>query len=502
MRHLIIRHLLRESLWQSDLRLLLEDYRTEKITQMVNKRLPEKDQLSQEQLEQMIEADPTARKNVAGKYSEWIVKQYIDSDDGYKSRFFEDLYKYKNALKRFHELKVRNKIKEKDINKIKDLWMLQDLTKGDQQESVLEGFPDTSKLEANGEVEVILRDPQIHIYWTKTHNANTILGSNTEWCTVPKGSSEFNAYNKKGPIFILYIKEVDEIKRYQYHFESKQFMDEEDREDTSYLENAKIKNAFIKFAQKHKNPFIAVQFGDKSLFQDKEVQLAAMKQDGNAIKYIDNPSEEVQLAAVKQDGIAIKHIDNPSEEVQLAAVKQNRWVIDSIDNPSEEVQLAAVKQDGIAIEHIDNPSEEVQLAAVNQNGLAIYYIKHLNPSEEIQLAAVKQDGFAIKYIKHLNPSEEIQLAAVKQYGWAIRHIDNPSEEVQLAAVNQNGTAIRYIDNPSEEAQLAAVKQNGLAIEYIDNPSEEVQLAAVNQNGRAIEYIDNPSEEAQRSRLYR
>jgi hypothetical protein len=64
MRHLIIRHLLRESLWQSDLRLLLEDYRTEKIMQMVNKRLPEKDQLSQEQLEQMIEADPTARRGM------------------------------------------------------------------------------------------------------------------------------------------------------------------------------------------------------------------------------------------------------------------------------------------------------------------------------------------------------------------------------------------------------------------------------------------------------
>jgi hypothetical protein len=389
MRHLIIRHLLRESLWQSDLRLLLEDYRTEKITQMVNKRLPEKDQLSQEQLEQMIEADPTARRGIAGKYSEWIVKQYIDSDDGYKSRFFEDLYKYKNALKRFHELKVRNKIKEKDINKIKDLWMLQDLTKGDQQESVLEGFPDTSKLEANGEVEVILRDPQIHIYWTKTHNANTILGSNTNWCTVPKGSGHFNEYNKQGPIFILYIKEGNETKRYQYHFESEQFMNEKDRQNTSYLENAKIKNAFIKFAQRHKNPFIAVQFGDKSLFQDKELQLAAVKQDGNAIQHIDNPSEEVQLAAVNKYGRAIYYIKHL--------------------NPSEEVQLAAMKKNGTAIEYIDNPSEEVQLAAVKQNGSAIKYIKHLNPSEEVQLAAVKQKGDAIQHID--NPSEEVKSAS-------------------------------------------------------------------------------------------
>jgi hypothetical protein len=453
MRHLIIRHLLKESLWQSDLRLLLEDYHTEKIMQMVNKRLLDEDALSQEQLEQMIEADPTSRKGVAGKYSEWIVKQYIESNDGYRSRFFEDLYKYKNALKRFHELKVRNKIKEKDINKIKDLWALQDLTKGDQQESVLSGFPDTSKLEANGEVEVILRDPQIHIYWTKTHNANTILGSNTNWCTVPKGSGHFNEYNKQGPIFILYIKEGNETKRYQYHFESEQFMNEKDRQNTRYLKNAKIKNAFIKFAQRHKNPFIAVQFGDKSLFQDKELQLAAVKQDGNAIKYIDNPSEEVQLAAVKQDGNAIYHIDNPSEEVQLAAVKQDGIAIKHIDNPSEEVQLAAVKQDGLAIRYIDNPSEEVQLAAVKQDGIAIRWIDNL--SEKIIRAAMNQYGFAIYYIKHLNPSEEAQLAAVKQNGLAIEYIDNPSEEVQLAAVKQNGSAIEYIENPSEKVQLAA-----------------------------------------------
>jgi hypothetical protein len=430
MRHLIIRHLLKESLWQSDLRLLLEDYRTEKIMQMVNKRLPDEDALSQEQLEQMIEADPTARKGVAGKYSEWIVKQYIDSDDGYRSRFFEDLYKYKNSLKRFHELKVRNKIKEKDINKIKDLWALQNLTKGDQQESVLEGFPDTSKMEINGEVEVILRDPQIHIYWTKTHNSNTILGSNTEWCTVPKGSSYFNEYNKQGPIFILYIKEGNETKRYQYHFESEQFMDEEDREDTSYLENAKIKNAFIKFARKHKNPFIAVQFGDKSVLRSEKIQLAVVKQNAFMIKHIDNPSEEVQLAAVNQNGLAIEYIKHL--------------------NPSEEVQLTAVKQKGDALKYIDNPSEEVQLTAVKQYGHAIRYID--NPSEELQLSAVKEDGNAIRHI--INPSEEFQLFTVKQNGLAIHWIDNPSEAVQLAAVRQNRDAIYRIDNPSRATRRA------------------------------------------------
>ena len=46
-------------------------------------------------------------------------------------------------------------------------------------------------------------------------------------------------------------------------------------------------------------------------------------------------TEEEQLAAVKQEGYAIQYINNPSEAVQLEAVRQNVWAIDFIKNPSE-----------------------------------------------------------------------------------------------------------------------------------------------------------------------
>ena len=51
-------------------------------------------------------------------------------------------------------------------------------------------------------------------------------------------------------------------------------------------------------------------------FFTKAVQLTAVKQYGNAIEYITNPSEAVQLAAVKQYGCAINYIKNPSEAVK------------------------------------------------------------------------------------------------------------------------------------------------------------------------------------------
>lgn len=78
-------------------------------------------------------------------------------------------------------------------------------------------------------------------------------------------------------------------------------------------------------------------------------------------------SGALQLAAVRQNGHAIRYIRNPSEAVQLAAVRKNGHAIDYISNPSEAVKLAAVRQNGHAIKYIKSPSEEVQLAA-RQNG--------------------------------------------------------------------------------------------------------------------------------------
>ena len=213
----------------------------------------------------------------------------------------------------------------------------------------------------------------------------------------------------------------------------------------------------------------------------------------NKNKAQDFQLEEVQLAAKESTMTQAKEstmTQDETEEKNLATVKQNPYAIKFIDNPSEKVQLAAVNQDGLAIEFIKNPSEEVQLAAVKQNGYAIQHIK--NPSEAVKLAAVKKYGYAIEYIE--NPSENVQLAAVKQNGYAIEYIKNPSEAVKLAAVNNNGCAIQYIKNPSEAVRLTAVNKNGYAIQYIDNPSEEVKLAAVNKYGYAIEYIANPSED--------
>jgi hypothetical protein len=255
-----------------------------------------------------------------------------------------------------------------------------------------------------------------------------------------------------------------------------------DRKNKIEIITQKVKNN-IPFNEKSEYDFYIQNFRP-SEEERENVEIKMVQEKYRTIHYIENPSEKVQLAAVQQDGNAIRGFISrniePSEKVQLVAVQKNAHLIKVIQNPSEQVQLAAVQREGYVIQFIQNPSEQVQLAAVQQEGDTIQYIE--NPSEQVQLAAVQENGNAIKYIE--NPSEQFQLAAVQQNGNAIRYIENPSEQVQLAAVQQNGAAIRHIENPSEQVQLAAVQQNGYAIAHIHskgiNPSEQLLHAAVNK----------------------
>jgi hypothetical protein len=231
---------------------------------------------------------------------------------------------------------------------------------------------------------VIYKDTgAVKIVIPKTEEAAKFYGRGTRWCTAGDNDNRFDYYNKQGPLYVIIFRGSGV--KWQFHFESGQFMDEQDDD----LEPSSVK------------PLSGLFSEDK--------WMAAVKNNGSAIEYIKNPSEKVQLAAVKNNGYAIRYIENPSKKVQLIAVTSHGPAIQFIKNPSENVQLAVVKNDGRMIQYIENPSEKVQLTVVKNNGRAIRYIE--NPSEKVQLAAVKNNRLAIQFIK--NPSEKVQLAAGK-----------------------------------------------------------------------------------------
>ena len=84
----------------------------------------------------------------------------------------------------------------------------------------------------------------------------------------------------------------------------------------------------------------------------KEEQLKAVKERGDDIKYIKNPSEELKIEAIKCIHTAIQYIDNPSEELQLLAVKQSYFSLLYLHNPSDEVLKEALKDKNCSIDYM------------------------------------------------------------------------------------------------------------------------------------------------------
>ena len=430
--------------------------------------------------------DPTTNS----KYTKWIISRFVDPNGGI--RFVEDLSKLTDPLTRYAKLTQSGRIPtdQRDINKFKSMNLLLNLMDqyAEKKTGNEEKAAEEESLIKSGQAVLYKDTGALKIMIPKTKEAAKYYGRGTRWCTAGDKDNRFKYYSRRGPLYDIIFRGSGV--KWQFHFESAQFMDERD-ERLSPKQVITVYNLFSedKWMTAVKHEGLAIRYVQNP---SDALQMIAVKQNGKAIRFIKNPSEEAQIAAVKQDGRTIEYIKNPSEAVKMAAVQENGYVIQYINNPSEEVKMAAVKRAGLAIRYINNPSDALQMIAVKQNGKAIRFIK--NPSEEAQIAAVKQDGWAIQYIN--NPSEAMQMTAVKQDGRTIEYIKNPSEAVKMAAVKQDGRAIQYIKNPSEKMQMVAVKKDGWVIHYIKNPSEEVKMAAVQQNGRMIQYIKNPSEEVQ------
>ena len=418
--------------------------------------------ISDNDYQQLIRMDPTyGGGNEIGKFGRWILDLY---NMFVKDRLAEEKYEQaKEYVSQHPEAKMPPAPVQKSIDKIEDFQKLPDLlskfvklTKDIKQP--INSFKSVSdlasavrsasekdisvdeKAQANYKIfrdamsdglKVVYQDNDWVVGIPETYESSSHFKEPvTNWCTAYPDMYKRYMEGYGGNYYIHLNKHTGEL--YQLHAESNQFKDASDKEiDRS------------EFAEE--NPHL------KS-FYDKIIPMSYYRFWQLHTKM---PTEAEQLAAVKQDGYAIKYIKNPSEQVQVAAVSQEAYAIDYIKNPSEQVQLVAVKQEPFAIKYIKNPTKQVQLVAVKKDGYAIQYIK--NPSEEVQLAAVSQDGTAIRYIK--NPSEQVQLAAVEQTWWVINYIDNPSEEVQLAAVKKNIIAIVNMKNPYPSV-IKYAKDNG------------------------------------------
>jgi hypothetical protein len=220
--------------------------------------------LTPDELLILIANDPTSRVEEnpenfdqvkkTGGYVQWMINQIKRlRPDGVNPKkpsndalnlFFEDLYKVKDDLVKFERFKNQLPVDKRDINKLTS-DELYDLVKDfslEKATTTKAERKDAKYSHPGGSFE--LETPKYVITKiTRTDElgkeAACFYGGNnkeTRWCTSAPGLSYFERYIKDGPLYQIYDKTSEASKetglpsdRWQFHFQSNQFMDKHDR---------------------------------------------------------------------------------------------------------------------------------------------------------------------------------------------------------------------------------------------------------------------------------
>lgn len=183
-----------------------------------------------------------------GKYAKLLIALY--QKGGLQ---IEDLDKAKEYLGYVYQHKIPI-----DLGKIKELGDLYNVVK-EYIAKDTKSLGEILKILSKDEFKVLHNGERWYIFQPLTEKASCYLGVNTEWCTTwgpytlnkrhKDRSNMFSRYSPQGPLFIMIDKKNPDHK-YQFHFESYQFMDKNDKRiDASEFivrpENKEIFNYFF-----------------------------------------------------------------------------------------------------------------------------------------------------------------------------------------------------------------------------------------------------------------
>lgn len=168
-------------------------------------------------LDAIEQSDPTTNKS----YTPWLVKMYAKGN-----LKIEDMNRM-GYLDLFDEAKRRRLLKPEhtDIGRFKTYRDFEDVMQYEYA-SKIPNKETTSK----GKYRVVWEDDSIRVIWPQDEEAACYYGRGTRWCTAAtKGENFFDTYNSSGPLYIILPKKPRYIgEKYQFHFDTNQFMDEND----------------------------------------------------------------------------------------------------------------------------------------------------------------------------------------------------------------------------------------------------------------------------------
>ena len=157
-----------------------------------------------------------------GKFVPMMIRCYLDGS----MKRAEDAPKAKTAIETY--MKFRNRIKI-DLRTIRFDDFLDEMEEVSMQLSNTEmGKAEEQGFYERGEAVLVHDDADVKIVIPKDMGASCFFGKNTRWCTAARDKNDnlFYDYSSRGPLYIILFKR--ENKRWQFHFEDCQFMNERD----------------------------------------------------------------------------------------------------------------------------------------------------------------------------------------------------------------------------------------------------------------------------------
>ena len=249
----------------------------------------------------LVNLDPTYKGgDIAGNYARWILKLWTTNN--LKT---EDFYKVTEYLNDFEANK--KKFPNKDIFQFKSL---PDLAVGldsvQDQEVELSNKQKQRQIKKQGfqNAEKVYEDTDWQVWSPNSYEASCNLGSGTRWCTASTSDRYYyDTYSGQGILYVI-INNQDPSEKYQFHFESSQFMDKNDRE-VSLLEflseHEGLKEFFSDVAEEHleKHPELFMLVKDPS---NEAIANGMDKLTGYVFKVRDNwVYQEVQLSDLMKE---------------------------------------------------------------------------------------------------------------------------------------------------------------------------------------------------------
>lgn len=206
----------------------------------------------------LIAFDPTYEedKDRVGTYGKWILNGYnkgniTDVDFGH----------LKDALTRFEDNKKN--LKNKDIGKYKTLDELDTMLDDENsykdlshRQEVRQRQRARRNADLDEEASLVYEDDEWEVWIPHTYAASCKLGQGASWCTASTERDYYYNYykNNYGGEYYILINKKDPEDKYQFHFESEQFMNKNDYPITLneiFENNDGLKNFFMPIIKKH-----------------------------------------------------------------------------------------------------------------------------------------------------------------------------------------------------------------------------------------------------------